>query len=214
MARVQNTLIGRSSGSVGEVVFLTWKHINVTRSKPTSVANPDTLPQQKTRNKFLRLQQYFKQLKPLVNVGFKGYARKKSPNNIFYQENVNSSITTSPSGNVIFTPSIFKISKGSLLATPIISVIRYAGAQELIFTWPTDLQANQSADDIVKVCAYTGSGNVFSILDSSVIRSAGTITLPLVTNPNPIFSMYAWMFFVNSKSGKVSDSVYRIVNNV
>lgn len=34
MARVQNTLIGRASGSVGGATFTTWKGINVLKSKP------------------------------------------------------------------------------------------------------------------------------------------------------------------------------------
>ena len=60
MARVQNTLIGKSSGSVGGATFSTWKGINVLKSKAITVANPKTVGQLTQRNRMTLMVSIFR----------------------------------------------------------------------------------------------------------------------------------------------------------
>ena len=52
MARTQNTLFGRTSGSIGGVTCQTWKGVNIVRSKPFEVRQNVTPSVQLNRNKF------------------------------------------------------------------------------------------------------------------------------------------------------------------
>lgn len=52
MARTQNTLFGRTSGSIGGVTCQTWKGVNVVRSKPFEVRQNVTQAVQLNRDKF------------------------------------------------------------------------------------------------------------------------------------------------------------------
>ena len=58
MAKVSNTLIGKTRGSVGNVTFTVWKGRNVIKEKSNAPANPNTLLQQAQRAKFKRINKY------------------------------------------------------------------------------------------------------------------------------------------------------------
>ena len=69
MAIVQNTLIGRSSGRVGNAVFTQWKGKNVLKQKPEIVTNPRTALQQQQRSRFTTLMAIGKSLRPILQFG-------------------------------------------------------------------------------------------------------------------------------------------------
>lgn len=52
MAIVQNPIIGRASGSVGESTLQKWRRLNVLRSKPSVQYNPNTPAQIANRKRF------------------------------------------------------------------------------------------------------------------------------------------------------------------
>lgn len=58
MAKVSNTLIGKTRGSVGNVTFTVWKGRNVIKEKSNAPANPNTPLQQAQRARFKKLSNY------------------------------------------------------------------------------------------------------------------------------------------------------------
>jgi len=52
MGKINQGILGGISGTVGPVIGGSWKGQNYLRSKPTSVANPNTVGQQEQRTKF------------------------------------------------------------------------------------------------------------------------------------------------------------------
>lgn len=70
MAKWDKGLLGKLSGSIGNVVVSSWKGIPYIRSKPSG--NPSNTPaQQKQRSKFGIVIKFVNQLKPVINRGFK-----------------------------------------------------------------------------------------------------------------------------------------------
>ena len=92
MAIVQNTLIGRSSGRVGNAVFSQWKGRNVLKQKPEIVTNPRTALQQQQRSKFVTLMALGKSLRTALQLGFKEYANQMSWLNRFMSTNNGSGV--------------------------------------------------------------------------------------------------------------------------
>src|SRR5574344_1175407 len=88
MAIVQNTLIGKASGSVGGTTFTSWKGKNVLKSKPAQVANPRTAAQTAQRTKFIGAVASYRQMAPVVQQGFAGLAVGKSAYNAYASENI------------------------------------------------------------------------------------------------------------------------------
>lgn len=58
MAKTSNTLIGRSSGSVGGVTFQKWRRFNIIREKPSNQIASNTPQQQISRNVFKALSNF------------------------------------------------------------------------------------------------------------------------------------------------------------
>lgn len=88
MARVQNTLIGRSSGSVSQTTFLTWKTINVVRSKMSHQTNPKTQLQRNQRMRYNLLREFYKNFQNGIDIGFASRTRKRSAFNAFMARNL------------------------------------------------------------------------------------------------------------------------------
>lgn len=83
MAVVKTTAAGAMSGSVGPITFSNWKGVDTARSKPTSVANPNTLPQQTQRSKFGELGKVGRKMLASLKTGLRNKAIKMSEINVF-----------------------------------------------------------------------------------------------------------------------------------
>lgn len=70
MAKWKKGLLGKLSGSIGNVVVSSWKGIPYIRSKPSGNTS-NTPAQQRQRSKFGVVIKFVNQLKPVINRGFK-----------------------------------------------------------------------------------------------------------------------------------------------
>jgi hypothetical protein len=67
MAISQNNIIGRSSGSVGDITFQKWKLLNVFRGKPSNQYNPKTPDQLAQRRRFKGVFTFYKACLPVLS---------------------------------------------------------------------------------------------------------------------------------------------------
>lgn len=129
--KTQNPLIGRSSQKFSNSIFSTWKGINVVRSKPLEVANPQTPAQTEQRNKFGAMVNFARQALNTIKLGLKSQAIKQSEYNVFISKNIQ---LQDPDGSGIidtgFPPIIF--SKGTLSPVSVASAENLVGAQTIV----------------------------------------------------------------------------------
>ncbi len=74
---VSNPLIGASRKSMGNATFSNWKGIYVLKTKPISVANPNSQAQIQQRSAFRQLVQAFREMPGAIRTGYKSQAIQK-----------------------------------------------------------------------------------------------------------------------------------------
>ena len=112
MALVQNTLIGKASGSVGNVTFAGWKGLQVMKSKSTNNYSDPTQTQLNNNSKFAVITAFARTILMFITAGFKAGAVRKSEYNVFIQENPYSQVVTGSPGSYIVDTENLVVSKG------------------------------------------------------------------------------------------------------
>jgi len=208
MSVVQNTIIGRARGSVGNLTFTTWKGMNVMKSKPTSVHNPNTAGQLSQRAVLKKAVSFYKTIVAVANTGFQYKAIKQSAYNAFVSLNTKSGAFNVTGGVGVLTPSLLKVSDGALTPTPIANVTASTGSHSITVTWETASVDDQNSEDQAFILALDPTGNVLGFGLSDGSRSDGTSTLVLASTTVFTTAINVYMFFVSAGSRKVSTSAY------
>lgn len=209
MARVSNPLIGATSGSVGGVTFSKWKGINVIKSKPTVVANPQTPAQTAQRSAFSQMVAIYRLLVAILVFGFKELAIKKSAFNAFVSSNLPSAFDFSTPGSALFKPEELKISKGTISPTPISSVSSNRSNDNVLLNWNEDLALpGMSATDKTLLCIYNAAKDEFAFSSGSFTRNLGASNIDIPSNWEIGDVLHCYLGFTNSSGDSASDSTY------
>lgn len=176
MAIVQNTLIGRASGSVGNATFSQWKGLNILKQKPSIVANPRSAQQQSNRSRFVALMQMALMLRPVATIGFKEYSGRMSWMNKFMSTNTQSNlfewVGNAETGEWVRRSENIVIAEGSLFPTPFYS--SFADASTLNLLWETSVVANQTtSDSFIGIAVAENQLATISRLDGITRSDAG-----------------------------------------
>lgn len=208
MARVQNTLIGKSSGSVGGATFSTWKGINVLKSKAIVVANPQTQLQQNQRNRMSLLVAMFRGLAGALNIGFSKLATEMSAYNAFVQANLLPANFTGTAPSMALVYANLLTGKGTMGETPIATVAGTNASANVPVTWDDTLEpVGSSVNDIAVAAVYNATQDVWGYV-ASAARSTGTTTVVMPTQVVTGNVLHAYLFFRNPVTGEISDSDY------
>lgn len=212
MARTQNTLIGRASGSVGGVTFSTWKGINVIKQKPETVANPQTNGQVQQRSGMAQMVAIFRAIATIVNIGFKKLAINMSAYNAFISANLVSAFDYTVAGIATFVPANLFTAKGTMESTVMTSVVADVSVGFVTFTWPTSATGlGQSVDDEANIAVLNITLNEWIFEEFTGARSDGTggTTLPATWVAGNNLAGYC--FFRNPLTDEVSDSSVNLI---
>lgn len=208
MARVQNTLIGKSSGSVGGATFSTWKGINVLKSKAIVVANPQTQLQQNQRNRMALLVAMFRAVAGAINIGYSKLATEMSAYNAFIQANLLPANFGGSAPSMTLVYANLLTAKGTMGETPITAVTGTNASANVPVTWNQALTPiGSSVDDIAVAAVYNQTQNVWGYV-ASAARSTGTTTVVMPTQVATSDVLHGYLFFRNPLTGEVSDSAY------
>lgn len=212
MARVQNTLIGKSSGSVGGATFSTWKGINVLKSKAITVANPKTVGQLTQRNRMTLMVSIFRLIAGAINTGFKTLAIGKSEYNAFISENIQDATIVGVAPAVDLSPINLKVSKGTMGETPISSITAEEGSLSVDIEFNSALAPlGSNANDIAYGVVYNATKNEWAY-GSGSLRSTGKINVTMSTILTAGDVLHYYLFFKSFGSDEVSDSTYGTYN--
>lgn len=212
MARVQNTLIGRASGSVGMVVFLTWRLLNVTRSKPTSVDNPQTILQQAQRSKFAQTVGLYRDFNELIKLGLINRNRKMSIFNFFQYLNQKNIFQDAGAGVQVLIPENIKLSYGLMTKTRLISLNGFNSLTTVSLSRATQSYGNQSPDDLQSFLFINVTQGFYAYFLDHWMRDDGSSVINLGNQNFAGDEIYAFCFARNISSGLISDTSVIIGN--
>lgn len=208
MSVVQNPIIGRASGKFSTAIFQKWKNKNVLRSKPLTVANPDTVNQQMRRGMFKACVALARYLSPVLIVGFSTFKATLTWMNVFIKEN--NGVFTLPATAPSFTEdySGLIISSGPMSITAIDSITATDASPTVTIAYSNTTGApDQSlSDPAYAVVINETQGNIAYSLGSK-LRSDGSVALTMPANSASSDVIYAYLFFQASDGSMVSNSI-------
>ena len=204
MARVQNPIIGQAQNQAGGMIFSTWKQLKVMRSKPLSVANPQTPAQQAVRRRMALLASRMREVLGTIRLGFVRYQNGTTQWAQFLKENY--ATGTSDNGTIAaLIPTALMFSKGTLLQVANFER-EVAVGQDIDILWDDNSgQPGANASDDLQVILVNADGSAVAAVTTGLQRSAnhGTITAPADITAA---TCKVIAFFVNTAGDDVSDS--------
>jgi len=207
MAIVQNPLIGAAKQKIGNAVFSTWKGIYVLKTKPVSVANPQTDAQVQQRSAFAQMVAIFRSLPAVIRVGFKKLAVKQSEFNAFTSYNLKNAFDMSVAGVATLVPQDLLTSRGTIAIQLITSTVSDKSLGTIVANWDSSsLQPGQSAGDKAILTAYNETTDLWTGQVSTVSRSVDTASIAIPAAWNIGDSLTVFLGFYNPANSESSDS--------
>lgn len=205
MAVIKSGILGGLSGSIGNVTGSSWKGVPVLRTKPLSVANPNTPAQQAVRTPWSLLTKLGSSITgAILQPVWNGIASKMSGYNLFMQKNAQ--LAFSSLGD--FVPTGLSVSPGTLpsaavsvddLASPTVMSFNVATALPSVQALPTD-KLYAVVVDIDGI--YLGS------VSGTVTRSVGAFSV--VANRTLLNGerVYVYAFFMSADGKRIFAQSY------
>ena len=204
---VSNPLIGHSRKSIGNATFTTWKGIDVLKTKPISVANPNSDGQSQQRSAFRQMVEAFRNMPAVIQSGFKKLAVKKSEFNAFMSYNLKNAFNLAVPPAATLVPADVLISKGTIATTGLTNAVSSRAANTVVVNFPaTADQPGQSLTDVALVAVYNETKGDFYGEVTAAARNTGTasIALPAEWEVGDVLTVY--LGFSNPLSKETSDS--------
>ncbi len=209
MARVQNVLIGKASGSIGNATFSSWKGINVLKSKAIQVANPRTDGQVRQRNRLTVMVAFFRLVSAAVALGFREGAIKMSEYNAFIRENVVNGTQIVNGNDARLVAENILISKGSMGVTQVLTATVGDVAEDFEVTWDGDnIPVGGSASDIALLVARNRTTNEVVVARFTDTRVGGFAFAAFSEPINNAGDVDYWLGFYSQVNDTASDSVF------
>lgn len=206
MAVIKSGILGGVSGSIGNVTGSSWKGISVLRTKPQSVANPNTPAQQAVRTPWSALTKLASSITgSIIQPVWNGIASKMSGYNLFLQKNAQNAFDALGA----FVPNMLLVSPGTLISTGITStIIDDLGSAPI--TWSTVLPSVQAlATDKAYVAVFNTDGKLVGISSGVAPRSAGTVTISFLELLEPHETYNVYLFFMSADGKRIFEQAHK-----
>lgn len=206
MARYQKGILGVFSGKVGTVVGSSWRGIDYMRSLPKKTTKTATQAQTDQRYKFGLVNNFFKSISSLIDIGYQSLAGNQTPMNVAVAYHLKEAVMgTSPDFDIDLTKVV--ISRGELLS-PWLPAASVSTAGEIDFNWTDNSGPNlASADDLVVILVYNPSTKEYVFFENAALRADAQITLAMPASFSGAV-VHSWMTYFAADRKSVSTSVY------
>jgi hypothetical protein len=203
MAKIPQGILGGIKGRIGGVIGTSWKGINVIKTAPLSVSNPQTAGQVAQRSKFGNAVAFAVLILSIViKPLWDRFASKQSGFNAFIQANVDYFTLELPSYG-----SGFAISKGKMASTSIFSTTMHNGNPNVIINWANDSGIGYKLSTDIPFCVLINhSNNTVEAFEGSTIRSDSEMDFDLATTPVLNDSIDIYLAFRRADGTIVSNS--------
>lgn len=206
MGIIKQGILGGVSGGVGTVIGGSWKGIDYVRSRPSSVANPNSDKQVDQRSKFSSVIGFLKPLTGLVTVTFRNYAIGMSGFNVAMSYNIKNAITgTSPDFTIDYTLALLSQGDLSKAFNPSVAV---SGSNTIAYSWVNNSdEGNANEDDQAILMAYFESNGQAVYQFTTVKRTAVTANLSIPASYTGLVAK-CWIAFQTADGKGFSNSIY------
>lgn len=212
MSVVQNVLIGRSKQKIGNAVFTTWKGINVLKSKPLTVENPNTINQQMRRSALAQGVALYRAVSQVILLGWKELAIGKSEYNAFISFFLKNAVDYSapPAASPIAAQML--MTKGTITKQLITTATSSGAADTVTVNWDSSvLQPGQATSDKALIVVNDATAGNIAGFVTNVSRSANTAVVNYPYDITAADNLDVWIGFYNPSTGKAGDSDYALV---
>jgi len=208
---VQNPIVGRSRNKLANTIFSTWNGLNIVRSKPLSVANPQTLAQRIQRARTTVNAQFAKAFSAAIQIGFRnkqvGQSARSQALKANYPATTADPVTAV--GAMEFEDAV--VAKGSMTTTPISTASATAGSAVVSVSFPSSVaDASQSSNDSMALCVINGATGASVQSIGLLKRSSGSITASLPEAVQSGDEIHFYLFAYSVTTSAVSDSTYEL----
>lgn len=204
MAVIKRGILGGFSGKIGNVVGSTWKGIDVIKSLPLSVANPQTVAQTAQRDKMTTAVKFSRTLlASIIQPFWNPFAQRQSGYNAFVSEN----IASLDDAGIAF-PSQFYSMRGSLLGVDTPGGSASDASNIITITWVNNAgQSDALGTDELVVAVFNASQDYWITNVGNFVRSAEEAEIGDTVMENGD-DLYIYFGFARPNISKVSDSSY------
>ena len=202
MATMKQGILGGLSGRVGNIVFSSWKGIAVAKSRPLSVANPQTAAQTEQRDRMSGIVRDARiLLASLIQPFWNPFAQGQSGYNAFVSENI-----AAYAGGDLSDPASFFLTRGSLLGVAGLSATANAATDTVTVSWTNNSgQSDALATDQLVVGIYNNATQQW-VIEAGIDTRASSphnISVPGLAAGNVL---QVFVAFARPNRSKVSDS--------
>ena len=209
MAVTQNTLIGRTRGSIGGVTFSKWKGLNVAKGKAENVQQPNTDAQLLQRDKMTLIVGLYRSISSIVQTGFRSLAVNMSEFNAFTSYNIKNAVQALNATDAELVFADILIAKGALSSTPVTGMSGASAQADVALTYSASLAApDQSLLDLALAVVINETQGIIAFVGGADNRSDGTTSVSMSENLVSGDVIHGYLFFENEAGTEVSDSTY------
>jgi hypothetical protein len=173
MAIIENPVIGKASGTIGNTVLYTLCGQNIWRTKAFNPKNPKTPGQLAVRGRFKELQDLIRPVLVYINQAYADSRTDMSPYNHIMSIN-NPHCFISDTNEIDPAKFVLCENDGSFVAN---IVLTSTVADTITVTFDSNAQNDDEDSDPVKAFGLDISGNKIWKFEQESVRSTGTITL-------------------------------------
>ena len=189
---------------MGGTTFQKWKGIQTARTKPTNVENPRTPAQQLNRAKLAILAILARVFRQAILVGMRDAAQKMTEYNAFVKYNIATALTGTTADTVGVDFSLLSVARGTEPIPTVNAVTASATSVVVEFFAPNGITIPNGS--IAYTVVYMPDANTLFTGTSTFDNGQSEVTVNGIDLDVGGGAIYC--YYVNSVTGKVSDSVY------
>lgn len=204
---VQNYLYTASRKALGGTVFSAWKNLQVARTKPASVNNPQSTAQTYQRTKFAIIQLLARLMGPVLDIGLKSMTNVMTQYNAFMKLNINGAVSGATVDDLAVDFPNLQVSKGSAFKLRDAAATGPDGSGIVSFSWNQPLGTPVPANSKAYLAVVGKENGLIDLIETSDVTT-GVATWDTTGSPEPIADTHFYLFYKNSGTNQVCDSLY------
>lgn len=205
MATFKEGINGPFKGKVGSVIGSSWRKIHYMKGM-RKVKRKKAVPSEKQaaqHHRFTLLNEFFKSIKPVLDIGFRAFTSRATSKNAAFSYNYDHAFVED-GGQIMLNYPVLKFSHGSLYT---------AGAEEALATedgirvqWdPKTYGVGGAMDDVGYAIVYSVSAHMF--MSGTALRHEGGVFIPFEEESRGS-EVHVWLFFADNTGKHVSRTEY------
>lgn len=202
MGKLKSSHLQNLTGRLSNLIFYEVNGQQLVRTQPSHYRDAKSELQLMHRQRFTLVQQFLKCFRPLIN----SYYNQVAPGKTAYGEALSWHLHHALTGNypnVTIDPAHAQITRGSLPPLVVTSMRRENNALQL--AWIDEKLPPGRAQDLLQIIGLPMGSRLAVVLDEVATRGQQTATYAIHW---PVGQTDAWAFYVDVKTGNVSNSVY------